>query len=536
MDQTNNFELCSLMNQIDPPVPLTNNLLSNASSLYTENPAKIFPKQLNQKATLENRQQKKRDAIKINNHLPRKIEGKYNAEEVRILKAKLKKNDSACVVISCIGLFIALIEGEIFYLNMNVANESCFLLRCLVTVSCFVLHFFIYTHYKLKIEILKSLRIIYSGTNFWDSNLIKYYVIESLFCWIHSPPGLDFNISMKMIGDDNILSLNSLIAVIMLGRFYIFMRLFDHYTFWTSERAVRVCRLMGFQPDTLFAVKALLKHKAILMVSLSLGITTFLFGYLVRTFERDGNVLFNFKVIWNCIWCVIVTMATIGYGDIYPVTFLGRMVMIVACIWGVFLLSMFVVTLNNIIQLTKEEGFAYDEIMISDKIKANLSKDAKKIIALFLKLHWTRNKKDLKKKMLIRMDMLGLIKRFKIKRTNVQNKSRSFLEQMDDIHDSMTLEMNDLMECFEPVKEAMPLVEESEKIQGRINEKTVQIFQNSMRIQTLLITLSKGKKLRSINDLNDIQPLYDHKGILILKNTEIPHLNSGNTINNVLKP
>ena len=208
--------------------------------------------------------------------------------------------------------------------------------------------------------------------------------------------------------------------------------------------------------------------------------------------------------------------------------------MIVACIWGVFLLSMFVVTLNNIIQLTKEEGFAYDEIMISDKIKANLSKDAKKIIALFLKLHWTRNKTNLKKKMLIRMDMLGLIKRFKIKRTNVQNKSQSLLEQMDDIHDFMTEEMNDLMDCFEPVKEAMPHVEEAEKIQGRINEKTVRIFQNSKRIQTLLICINKGKKISSINSLNDIQPLYDNKGIL--KNNEITHQNSGNNINNVLKP
>lgn len=516
-------------------------LLHNSSALHNPSSSssfhmhrvqpKIHPKR--DESVVEVRKGK-RDALSAkNNYLPRKIEGKYNADEVRTLKASLKKNDSACVAFSCFGLAFAWLESEIFYGQGNQSNFSCQVLRSIVTSSCFILFFFIFNHYRLRIEILKSLRLIYKGTTFFDSNLFKYFLFESFFCWIHMPPGVDIDVPMDFLGNNYSISLDALISVVMLGRFYIFLRLFDHYTIWTSERALRVCRLMGFQPDTIFAVKALLKYKAIFMVSLSIGISTFFFALLVRTFERDGNELFNFRVIWNCCWCVIVTMATIGYGDIYPVTMLGRFVIIVACIWGVFLLSMFVVTLNNITQLTKEESHAYEEIIRRDKIKNTLKKDAMKIIQLLLKLNLKKNKNLIKKKMFIRLDLLGLIKRFKIKRNNMNNESKNINDQLEEIHMAVDDEMNEFALLCLPIDEAIPHVEEAQKMQGIINEKTVRMFENSKRIHTLLMSLHKGKKINNVVCLNDVKPLYDYKGNL--KAATLVAVDSTENIN-VIKP
>jgi len=498
-----------------------------SSSSYIPKDIKIHPTRVKRPAIISN-----------NNHLPKKIEGKYNEEDVRNLKSSLKKNDSACVAISCFGLAFAWLESEIFYSNLNQQDSSCMVLRAIVTTSCFVLHFFVFNHYRLRIKILKSLRIIYKGTSFFDSHLFKYYLIESLFCWVHMPPGFDVDLSMLPFGNNYMLTLDALISVLMLGRLYIFLRLFDHYTFWTSERAVRVCRFMGFQPDTKFALKALVKYKAIFMVSLSIGISTFVFGLMVRTFERDGNDLFNFRVIWNCLWCVIVTMATIGYGDIYPVTMLGRWVIIIACIWGVFLLSMFVVTLNNITQLTQEESRAYEEIIRRDKIKSILKKDAEKMIQLFLKLHLKQNRHAIKKKMFIRMDLLGLIKRFRIKRKNLNNETKGTKEQLNDIHDAVEDEMDELFLLFNPIIEVAPQVEEAEIMQGFINEKTVRIFENSKKIHTLLLSLNKGKKLENVNTLKDVKPLYDHRGNLKINTivNETVKTEITNNINEVMKP
>jgi len=45
-------------------------------------------------------------------------------------------------------------------------------------------------------------------------------------------------------------------------------------------------------------------------------------------------------------WCVIITMATVGYGDFVPHTHLGRIVAVLACIWGNFLISLMVISLT----------------------------------------------------------------------------------------------------------------------------------------------------------------------------------------------
>lgn len=52
-------------------------------------------------------------------------------------------------------------------------------------------------------------------------------------------------------------------------------------------------------------------------------------------------------------WLIMITMMTVGFGDYYPKTHIGRGISIVACFWGVFIVSMMVVTLTNATTLSK---------------------------------------------------------------------------------------------------------------------------------------------------------------------------------------
>lgn len=58
----------------------------------------------------------------------------------------------------------------------------------------------------------------------------------------------------------------------------------------------------------------------------------------------------------------MVTMMTIGYGDIYPQTHFGRFVCILACLVGMLLVSTLVLALSSKLEFTADEARAYAKI------------------------------------------------------------------------------------------------------------------------------------------------------------------------------
>lgn len=110
-------------------------------------------------------------------------------------------------------------------------------------------------------------------------------------------------------------------------------------------------------------------------------------------------------------------MTTIGYGDIYPRTHLGRITCIVACIWGVFILSLFVVALTNTTEFTQKEEQVYDAIIKNKAVENKLRKDAGILVKDFILLtYFKKRSMDNKRRTRLLMNVLAKSSRFKIKR------------------------------------------------------------------------------------------------------------------------
>ena len=83
----------------------------------------------------------------------------------------------------------------------------------------------------------------------------------------------------------------------------------------------------------------------------------FIFSYQLRLFERKIDEHFN--NFTTAMWNMIITLTTIGYGDFYAQTHMGRFIAILIAFFGNFFVSLFVVALTNILNFDSAEQKAF---------------------------------------------------------------------------------------------------------------------------------------------------------------------------------
>lgn len=168
-------------------------------------------------------------------------------------------------------------------------------------------------------------------------------------------------------------------------------------TMWKSNSAERICLMYGCEADTMFGVKSLMKHRPISFLFGNLLAGALFFGILLRYCEAQVNkVVFDshidFSRLDNCLWLVLVTMTTgklywllVGYGDIYPKTIFGRITMFICAIYGVVVVSVMVVAIQNTLEFSVLESKAFTCINKLNSRKELLS-DASSMISTFIKV------------------------------------------------------------------------------------------------------------------------------------------------------
>jgi len=72
-------------------------------------------------------------------------------------------------------------------------------------------------------------------------------------------------------------------------------------------------------------------------------------------------------------------MATIGYGDYYPRTIFGRIVMTICAFWGSFIVSMMVVVITNTLKMGANETRA---LIVLNRLEARKSLKEKAALLL----------------------------------------------------------------------------------------------------------------------------------------------------------
>jgi len=56
----------------------------------------------------------------------------------------------------------------------------------------------------------------------------------------------------------------------------------------------------------------------------------------------------------------IITMTTVGYGDYFPRSFFTKLIGLICAFYGVFIVSLFVITLTNYLNMDGSEARSYN--------------------------------------------------------------------------------------------------------------------------------------------------------------------------------
>ena len=182
------------------------------------------------------------------------------------------------------------------------------------------------------------------------------------------------------------LPINSIFTSICLFRIWFIFKLYLVLTTSYTQRSFRIAKINNASLGLNFPFKANMTDSSLLITLELFIMCLFVCSYDLRIFERyfdeynDSN-LGNFL---NDLWCVFITMTTVGYGDIYPKSLFGRIIIIISCMFGIFLIGLMVVSVTSYLNIVGVEYNIYN-ILLKANTMEERNKLAFKSIAQYLK-------------------------------------------------------------------------------------------------------------------------------------------------------
>jgi len=399
-----------------------------------------------------------------------------------------------------------------------------------------MLHLYIITFLSLLSALLCILKYFYKyqlfkkrGDAFEDEpfifhRLFKQFLFEFLTLCIHPSPFLK-DITYTMYNDEfrsnmtylyNDLLVTFVVVRLLFHTFEVFQK-----SRYNTTRIQRINFIFNNEALSVFLpLKNYIASHPVKFMFSSFICSVLFFSALIIMAERPLSAITNQNLDeWaEVIWYVVVTMATIGYGDRMAKTLVARFIVIILVIWGNFWSSIFLSSIFPYIQQSLKEDKAHNHYNRFE-LRKEISDKSAKVVSLMIQLNFLISKKSTKSKKIdkLRKRIVRLLKEIKKtkKEMNMVIRETNFflddvLSRVENVTNITEDHLNKGEKIYKNVSQTLKLF--AKKIKGSI----IKVASQKQRLTHLNITnmtqnLKRGYGSRFKNLQTMESKDYDHE-------------------------
>ena len=275
------------------------------------------------------------------------------------LNYKRSRMCTGIVYLGFLSFVVSAVSNERMYQLKNEADWICQSLRVISLLMTLWLFRMIVKQYMYEFEMLRESGLAVAGAPYWQSftlSSLSWSMVRDLVCFAFLPlPFLDQFISIEEPIGTVTYSIDSFLMMFMLTRIaLIFPRHFIETSGLRNEKTRLVGMLNNVDVNGSFIMKHLLNSSLSTLLS-CIALVSLSLAYALMLAERGAAGSTDLDLYENAIWCIIITMTTVGYGDVYPKTQLGRLVAITGAFSAVVLVALSVNAVTERLQLKRNE-------------------------------------------------------------------------------------------------------------------------------------------------------------------------------------
>ncbi len=302
-----------------------------------------------------------------------------------IISLEINSKDT-CSTLSSLSLFERIKFNQpnaVYYILSLIINN---ILSSLLIVNIF-LKYNLQLKYDLKLKLINPLTTLSSHTYI-------YYIFFEILISIPQPftVFIDVCIPVKMTTRlSSQYEINKILSTLLLLRLYFIFHAVLYFTFYKSHTANTISYLYSEQKQSdFFVVKCLYQYSPIIFTLCLYIFFLLIFSLLLHIYEQpfimderkieyiseysESNdiTIYDYKDFFNCVWCIVIAMTTIGYGDYVPNSIVGKICVISATAGGMISLALFI---NGLVRYLTIDSIHLNLMMLmkrmelTDKIK-----------------------------------------------------------------------------------------------------------------------------------------------------------------------